>query len=266
MDEWKIKYEEMLEDINITLPEVIEYVKGHMPPKLFRYRKFDEHWKKNILERTIYLSKPKTFNDPYDTAVRISYDTLKSYFVHKNNNINNLKKKQIEQKIRKIIRDQDDILSENFKENLRVACFSNVNDSILMWSHYADFHKGFCIEYDTRKGSIFSNALPVIYKKERYDAAKCLVEHTNKTSITPILYKAKVWDYENEWRIIATDKHLSETNYILDMKNYITGIYLGAKAKEYDKDNNINAIQEWGESNNIPIYEMKLQNDEYKLI
>jgi hypothetical protein len=39
--------------------------------------------------------------------------------------------------------------------NIRVSCFSNLNtkkgicDVIHMWSHYADNHKGFCVEYDT---------------------------------------------------------------------------------------------------------------------
>lgn len=38
--------------------------------------------------------------------------------------------------------------------NIRVACFSaldrrkNFNDIIHIWSHYADNHKGFCVEYD----------------------------------------------------------------------------------------------------------------------
>lgn len=39
--------------------------------------------------------------------------------------------------------------------NIRVACFSaldrhkDFNDIIHIWSHYADNHKGFCVEYDT---------------------------------------------------------------------------------------------------------------------
>jgi len=40
-------------------------------------------------------------------------------------------------------------LNELVKEKLRICCFSEVPDSILMWSHYAKHHQGFCIEYDT---------------------------------------------------------------------------------------------------------------------
>lgn len=35
-----------------------------------------------------------------------------------------------------------------------------------MWSHYANYHKGFCIEYDTSKSELFEKyMLPIIYKK-----------------------------------------------------------------------------------------------------
>ena len=29
----------------------------------------------------------------------------------------------------------------------QIACFSEQNSSTLMWGHYADCHKGFCLEY-----------------------------------------------------------------------------------------------------------------------
>jgi hypothetical protein len=35
----------------------------------------------------------------------------------------------------------------SLKDSLRICCFSEQPDSILMWSHYAQDHKGFCVEY-----------------------------------------------------------------------------------------------------------------------
>ena len=32
--------------------------------------------------------------------------------------------------------------------NVKIICFSEVYDSMLMWSHYADNHKGFLLAYD----------------------------------------------------------------------------------------------------------------------
>ena len=38
---------------------------------------------------------------------------------------------------------------ENLLNNTRIICFSELYDSMLMWSHYAKYHQGFCIEYET---------------------------------------------------------------------------------------------------------------------
>ena len=37
---------------------------------------------------------------------------------------------------------------ERTKKDALATCFSKRNDSILMWSHYADSHKGVCFEFD----------------------------------------------------------------------------------------------------------------------
>ena len=40
---------------------------------------------------------------------------------------------------------------ENFKkETLRISCFSSRLDSIVMWSHYASNHTGYCVEYNLK--------------------------------------------------------------------------------------------------------------------
>ena len=35
-----------------------------------------------------------------------------------------------------------------FRNNCRIACFSEKNDDILMWAHYADSNKGICIKFE----------------------------------------------------------------------------------------------------------------------
>mgnify|MGYP002227506002 FL=1 len=34
------------------------------------------------------------------------------------------------------------------QDTVLVGCFSERNDSLLMWSHYADEHRGLCIGYN----------------------------------------------------------------------------------------------------------------------
>lgn len=75
--------------------------------------------------------------------------------------------------------------AENFLRcNTFIACFSETVKSITMWSHYADSHKGFVLEYDfkhlnngcgicckndTCRDRVFYNLFPIIYDSERYD-------------------------------------------------------------------------------------------------
>ena len=57
-------------------------------------------------------------------------------------------------------------LAEASKKNSTMACFSESIQSVLMWSHYADSHTGFALEYDFRPtlNDIKNAALfPVIY-------------------------------------------------------------------------------------------------------
>ncbi len=68
------------------------------------------------------------------------------------------KSEDINRKIREIIsKSKEDIENKIVKirrANIRVACFSALTKdekfkkNIAMWSHYADNHKGFCVEYD----------------------------------------------------------------------------------------------------------------------
>ena len=98
------------------------------------------------------------------------------------------------------------------------ACFSEDVNSILMWSHYSDLHKGFALGYDLSP-YLFPNKynlglFPVIYNNQRYDATEYLcyligtimklpLKNADKLSqIKLLLYKAKEWEYEKEWRLI----------------------------------------------------------------
>ncbi len=110
------------------------------------------------------------------------------------------------------------ILSEMTKRYSTIACFSETVDSILMWSHYANSHKGFALEYDFRptlEQPIKNVGLfPVVYSKERFDISdyiawaflRILGFPAKMPDISALiknaLWKSDVWAYEKEWRMI----------------------------------------------------------------
>jgi hypothetical protein len=127
------------------------------------------------------------------------------------------------------------ILSETSKRFSTIACFSESIDSILMWSHYANSHKGFALEYDFRptlEQPIKNVGLfPVVYSKERFDISDYIawaflriVGFPAKmpdisASIKNALWKSDIWAYEKEWRMIdstprdITDEKASAIHY-----------------------------------------------------
>lgn len=148
----------------------------------------------------------------------------------------------------------------NLKDIAKMYCLTENNANILMWSHYADSHKGICVEYDLKnltedpfdtKKYLF----PVVYKERRslvrnVDILINSVCELNKAIAENYVYepsdsfetlddllplfvsKGKEWKYEDEWRIIFTKKHMYNVDkdklYSGNIEfKCISGIYLG---------------------------------------
>lgn len=162
------------------------------------------------------------------------------------------------------------ILSLLGKRFCTMACFSEDIRSILMWSHYADSHKGFALEYDFRPTlkSPLSNVYlyPVIYSNKRYDASEYLMWAflflmgiktpipDALSSIKAALYKSKLWEYEKEWRMIeagARNPLQSSTSII---KYRPVAIYYG----RWIKDENKKTLHESAVAKGLKEYEMSI--------
>lgn len=178
--------------------------------------------------------------------------------------------------------------------NIRVACFSDLNSRnfpprnndfecmIQMWSHYADNHKGFCVEYDISKIHpskllplkhysvsendylaertmliITAGLFPVIYTANRVNIPRTKLQKIklddannlrHDSDIDALLYKTYIvksakWNYEKEWRIVV-DGDVCE---YFDNKipfPYIKRIYLGCKMAPHNLDTLIEIADE----------------------
>jgi Protein of unknown function (DUF2971) len=91
-------------------------------------------------------------------------------------------------------------------KNVGIMCLSEVPDSILMWGHYTDDHRGFVLGFDSdheffsRRRSQqdeFGFLRRVNYQKER---PKVVLSDTS----SPVWFntKSEQWAYEKEWRIL----------------------------------------------------------------
>ena len=166
--------------------------------------------------------------------------------------------------------------NRHINDNFAITCFSKKSDEILMWSHYANKHTGFCVEYDFSKCTNWAALItlfPVIYSKNRPHFPMSIFEQSNNfkditvkegndsiiSLIRLLLIKSDIWRYEEEWRIIGLqnqliDKHLLE----LDI---VTKIYLGANISE----KNEKEIVDIAKSKGIPVYRYIMNQEQYTL-
>lgn len=170
------------------------------------------------------------------------------------------------------------LVSEKSKE-LLISCFSKVDDSILMWAHYADNNKGICIEfenedflemfYSSEKSSLKIKKLMYKVLWHHYEKSKFEVNENDESkymlSILPFLTKSDEWEYEKEVRCMLSKNNskaiLQDDNrYYYSMKR-IKSMILGCRVSSDDRDKMIKIA----ESRNLPIYEMVLSKDTYKL-
>lgn len=130
---------------------------------------------------------------------------------------------------------------QELKRDLRVACFAKNNDSILMWSHYAENHTGFCIEYDFNQSPLKQHLHPVQYSKERKFIPGTFANSDGATAnqiiYEAVLHKFEGWKYEEEWRCVFHRQNLNPYpfeigRYLFDVKDCITAVYLGAKVQK----------------------------------
>ncbi len=137
----------------------------------------------------------------------------------------------IKEPLNKLIDKQAEEAVKTVKELTFIACFSEDVHSVTMWSHYANSHKGFALEYDTKAFQLkcqscdqlkqcnkaaVCNFYPVIYQQQRYDATDFLAWYIARSLGLPIknpdtfaaskslLYKSTQWSYEKEWRLIVS--------------------------------------------------------------
>ncbi len=180
--------------------------------------------------------------------------------------------------IDKAIADEFDHMGDEFRSLFRegylVTCFSEQHKSIVMWSHYAGNHTGYCIEYDFKSlGPDHPRTrmlYPVIYNKEFFDAteyyrASLLGDTQNFNNIFGIyvtISKSPEWCYEREWRMIFPIGPNAGDEYRALQMPKPKRIYLGARMKDEDRDKILKIAQE----KEIPVHQIVLSKEEFALL
>ena len=114
--------------------------------KVYKYYRVNEHSIQALSAKSFWVAPARSFNDPFEFRLSLP-DCCPN-------------------EIPGFSKAKDELLDEGHKEiddsmylltlwganqyalnQFGIVCFSDINDSILMWSHYADSHTGFCLGF-----------------------------------------------------------------------------------------------------------------------
>ncbi len=102
-----------------------------------------------------------------------------------------------------------------------------------MWSHYADNHKGFCIEYDVSNFP-FKEFENINYREDYHYITNLKFftkrEAADKADRIPSFQKSSYWSYEKEVRLFK----LNGSGLEKYDKSAVAGIYFGCRADDSD--------------------------------
>jgi hypothetical protein len=152
----------------------------------------------------------------------------------------------------------EDEHSRRITNDIGVLCVSEINDDILMWSHYADCHRGICFEFDGM-GTLMAHAQKVSYATERQFINP--YRDDNVTAMEKaLLTKSDHWSYEREWRLIAY-KHGPGVQKF--RPNNLTGIIIGTQATP----ETFRKVRRWANTSasSIKLYKAQVSRRKYAL-
>jgi len=257
---------------------------GEDPEFLYRYRSMaSRNLDRTFTHSELYFSRPDQFNDPFDFKTRFTFsncktDDVKLYFDNSTKEHRPDLTDTEREEVVKYFVDQykkgntdfpqkmEDLMDNKLPEMtkaLKVLCLSKVYYDILMWSHYANGHRGIVLQFDksTLKKQ-FYGCKKVVY----YPTFPTLRDFNKRQEELFILSKSKHWGYEGEWRIIEPVKgeEINDAGKVYSFgNNALTGVILGCEISNED----VSRVFIWRDSGQpqARIYRAKKDKDTYAI-
>ena len=224
-----------------------------MPDLLFRFRSLRgesrKYVEKSIVASELFFSAPEDLNDPYDC--QIALDTSGSEIEWRTHLKSSIKQAALRGGRRTSFMDRHKAASQMIRDkrhrridgaefgkitnSFGIACFSGILDNQLMWSHYADNHRGICLMYMPERDL---SGLLSAHHEVRYSNEYPKIRIVDLPKIGPsvveslLLTKSKDWGYEFEYRLIKPYGARSSFSYSPDA---LVAIILGARISKEDE-------------------------------
>lgn len=164
---------------------------------IYKYFSINENTIRTLINNELYFSSPHDYNDPFECLFNIDIPKgSKAASMAKYEFKDNIDSNQND-----ILEEIEKSLNDGILSKIGIACFSESNDDILMWSHYANYHKGICLEFDWKPFVDFFQGKKVKYNPELPTVIYSDNDPTEEI-IKAMFSKLDHWDYEDEVRSV----------------------------------------------------------------
>lgn len=141
---------------------------------------------------------------------------------------------------------------------------------LLLWSHYADNHRGFCVQYERCSENVLGQkAVRVTYTKKRpVSLLQTLVANRTLPRCIEVVVTSKApnWAYEKEWRLVCPGVEDEAMWFQLEgpppgarIQSVILGLRMG-------KDHADTLVAAFREPRDIKFYKMNMHPERYELV
>lgn len=232
-----------------------ETVKKFETHYIYRYRKIDKNSLNALSCHQHWASSLADFNDPYELKLRrdpelTGIQEVREKFPPETNMTDEEYSDWFYSKLERGVSDNDGIV-----------CFSFINAHILMWAHYAEDHKGMCLEFHCEHSSDLRELglLPVAYLKDYIELPfnKILSEEGMAATF---YYKFRDWKYEKELRLVLHEQQKKLIDYHDKMR--LSKVIFGVDTPNSDKQ----LVQSVLKGENVQYAQAVMSQEEYKLI
>jgi hypothetical protein len=235
---------------------------------IYKYFTVNEYLLRSLINNELFFSNPMNFNDPFDCQFELN-------LISGSEAESELKERMAltpdEQELYNTTNMRDSLaygLTQKFYEGLSkmigVTCFTENPDNFLMWSHYANSHKGVCLKFDWNTHKEYFQGTKVVYDNKlpeaRYESAQGFQNEIPKIVLT----KLEHWSYENEIRSVVSINN-GKRNISFDPSSLV-GIIFGDNIEPENEVLLKRIVELHSEYDRVKFYRAKLNRKESKIL
>jgi hypothetical protein len=244
---------------------------------LFKYGRLNEYSEAAISTPTVWFSPPAQLNDPFECRPWFTFNGSPDEIV-----------KSI---ARELLQYRPELTADNAKaqavgiflegrhrapntwkglrqnvvatlgQKIGLYCLSEHNDSILMWSHYAADHSGYCLEFEATGHTPFFGAAQQVKYGTGFPVVDFFTTPKEEQVDLIFLTKFEGWSYEGERRIVDHDTGPGIREYPPELLQSVT---FGLRMPEANRE----TIRAWVKRRGhaVKFFEAQRHDQQFKIV